>query len=603
MREAQRRISRYSQRADQFDKAAVRKHAAHVAAWIAYGPKGWLPDINELQLLKKFIDRMRGGLLPSRLMEVLPETLAALQRAVATWQASEIWKQAEQELQKSLLKFRCCRRPADDAASGAAVAQDVVAVSDVECTHSGGFQLDGGEVIQVDSGDEADQSSAQASSQHLQLVSKMNEWGFLDSAQRLERLRQAEEAARRLSQAQLAEVVNTAAAALAAPRRNLTRKDQVRQQHLWQKRVRQLLLDALHLWRVKQYDCTAIAHVLDFVQGKIEKFEDNVGDIEGAAAGAIWSSIKQAVNDMLHSAEENAQSAERAFPAAKAVGPRNRLERQSGIQGISWLRFGWSVSWRDGKLKRIFFSVSKFVKQGLSEEAAVTAALEEAKTFREELVHQGKLQPSKPSKSFSSSVRGVWFSNWHQKWRVLFPDPAGKGQRISGGYFGTKEQAEAKAREMARQFGVPAETEVVPARKLSDLPYFEPLGAQKGVRWNLGEQCWHATFLCRTSKKTKNMRFRPKDLSQHEVAKMWKQAVAWMQCPLNHYPSEGDCADYLCKESDEALKLFPSGQSFKRIWFSSLDWLGEPPTVQLSYELFFNGALAAVQLLLCPVAQ
>ena len=196
MREAQRRISRYSQRADQFDKAAVRKHAAHVAAWIAYGPKGWLPDINELQLLKKFIDRMRGGLLPSRLMEVLPETLAALQRAVATWQASEIWKQAEQELQKSLLKFRCCRRPADDAASGAAVAQDVVAVSDVECTHSGGFQLDGGEVIQVDSGDEADQSSAQASSQHLQLVSKMNEWGFLDSAQRLERLRQAEEAAR-----------------------------------------------------------------------------------------------------------------------------------------------------------------------------------------------------------------------------------------------------------------------------------------------------------------------------------------------------------------------------------------------------------------------
>ena len=296
-----------------------------------------------------------------------------------------------------------------------------------------------------------------------------------------------------------------------------------------QKRVRQLLLDALHLWRVKQYDCTAIAHVLDFVQGKIEKFEDNVGDIEGAAAGAIWSSIKQAVNDMLHSAEENAQSAERAFPAAKAVGPRNRLERQSGIQGISWLRFGWSVSWRDGKLKRIFFSVSKFVKQGLSEEAAVTAALEEAKTFREELVHQGKLQPSKPSKSFSSSVRGVWFSNWHQKWRVLFPDPAGKGQRISGGYFGTKEQAEAKAREMARQFGVPAETEVVPARKLSDLPYFEPLGAQKGVRWNLGEQCWHATFLCRTSKKTKNMRFRPKDLSQHEVAKMWKQAVAWRQ--------------------------------------------------------------------------
>ena len=254
-----------------------------------------------------------------------------------------------------------------------------------------------------------------------------------------------------------------------------------------------------------------------------------MGEIEGAAAGAIWSSIKQAVNDMLQSAEENAQSAERAFPAAKAVGPRNRLERQSGIQGISWQRFGWNVSWQDGKLKRIFFSVTKLVKQGLSEEAAVTAALEEAKTFREELVHQGKLQPSKPSKSIGSLVRGVFFSKWHQKWRVRFPDPAGMKKGISSGYFATKEQAEEKAREMARQFGVPAETEVVPARKLSDMPYFEPLGAQKGVRWNLGEQCWHAKFYCRTSKKTKNMRFRPKDLSKHEVAKMWKQAVAWRQ--------------------------------------------------------------------------
>ena len=61
---------RYSRKVDSFDKRAVRKHAAHVAAWIAYGPKGQEPGLEELQLLRRFLTSLGAGLLPSRLKEV-----------------------------------------------------------------------------------------------------------------------------------------------------------------------------------------------------------------------------------------------------------------------------------------------------------------------------------------------------------------------------------------------------------------------------------------------------------------------------------------------------------------------------------------------------
>ena len=402
----------------------------------------------------------------------------------------------------------------------------------------------------------------------------------MDDAQRVERLQQAEAAARRrrknVSQEELAEVLNTAAAALAAPRRRATWREVDSEgseeaktatqpqgpKFDLQRRVRALLLDALNLWRTKQYNCSAIAHVLDFVQVKISKFEDNVGEIGGAAAGAVWVSIQQAIDDMLngeemqtgdfalpaamaadtltrrlgrqrsmHCAEENESSAE-CFPAAKtraARGPSTRLERQSGIQGISWNTStpGWRVSWQeDGRPRRLQFSISKFLKQGLSEELADQSALQEAKDCREELVRQGKLQPPKPRLEKSSLVRGVSFSRTQQKWRVDFEDPAER-KRVFGGSFATQNEAEARAREMARKSGVPAEVEVVPARKLSEMPHFEPLGPQKGIWWRLGEQCWHATL--RVCGKTKNMRFRPTNSSEGEVAKAWKTAVAWRQ--------------------------------------------------------------------------
>ena len=72
------------------------------------------------------------------------------------------------------------------------------------------------------------------------------------------------------------------------------------------------------------------------------------------------------------------------------------LERPSGVQAISWNR-AWQLSWKEaGKTYKVSFPISKHIKQGLSEDEAVAAALAEAKAHRAELVRQGKLKPPKP---------------------------------------------------------------------------------------------------------------------------------------------------------------------------------------------------------------
>ena len=205
------------------------------------------------------------------------------------------------------------------------------------------------------------------------------------------------------------------------------------------------------------------------------------------------------------------------------------LERQSGVQGISWNKemAAWRVQWYDGSKRRARnFPVSKHMKEGLCEDEAVAAALEEAKAHREELVHQGKLKPPKPvtANATGSAVRGVYFHKHCQKWMVLnLRDPVTQ-KKVNGGRFKTLAEAEAKARELAEKLGL--REQVVPVERLSELPHFEPLGPEKGVRWSSGEKAWRAE--CRLGKKHRTgMRFRPKDLSEKEVEKAWKQAVAW----------------------------------------------------------------------------
>ena len=204
------------------------------------------------------------------------------------------------------------------------------------------------------------------------------------------------------------------------------------------------------------------------------------------------------------------------------------LDRQSGIQGICWHRAKacWRVQWSaPGKPnQQRHFPLSKHMKLGLSEGDALEAALEEAKAFREELVRLGKLKPPKPitEKASGSMVRGVKYKRKRGCYQVEITDPSTR-KLVYGGNFKVKEEAEARARELAKELGL--QEEVVPVKPLSEIPHFEPFGPEQGIRWSLGEQAWRAT--CKIASKQRNMRLRPKDFSPKEVEKAWKQAVAW----------------------------------------------------------------------------
>ena len=129
-----------------------------------------------------------------------------------------------------------------------------------------------------------------------------------------------------------------------------------------QRRLRSLLLHALSLWRMNQFDCQAIEHVLDCLQQKINKFENKVGDIQSAAAGKAWLKIKQMVDELLLQAKAppnlHVQGATKA-QAEAARKFRTRQERQSGIQNICWQgqKMGWQcqIGFRRGAVRKLAY--------------------------------------------------------------------------------------------------------------------------------------------------------------------------------------------------------------------------------------------------------
>ncbi|OLQ07728.1 hypothetical protein AK812_SmicGene8837 [Symbiodinium microadriaticum] len=463
------------------------RHAAPVASWIAYGPKGRHPTVKEFQLLKKFMDKIDGMMLPSRLSDVLSDMQTVLR--VLPRPANDAWVKAKHQLEKSLRKLRHRCKEAKTATLVVAPDDDI---GDAELK---AVPEEAQQVGEAD--DSATECTSALSNQHLTLFRKMNEWNFLDDAQKLECLQQAEVATRRprrsLSQSELADIVNMAAACLAAPRRKATPQDADAEcpseatlaMESWgpkldlQPRVRSLLLRALHVWRINQFDCHAIEHVLDVVHGKISKFEEQAGEVRSAAAGKAWLKIKQAVELMLRAGAPSSSTlqgedfaAEAQVQAAQHLKPHRvkpRLERQSGIQNINWSvgRRCWACQYfsnkKGMKCKNTirYFPIAKFLEEGLGDEAAVDAALQEAKAYREELVRQGKLKPPKPKVYPDSMVRGVYFSHCQQKWKVQLYHPI-RRKVMHGGYFSSREKAEARARELASEFGVQPDIKVLP---------------------------------------------------------------------------------------------------------------------------------------------
>ena len=203
------------------------------------------------------------------------------------------------------------------------------------------------------------------------------------------------------------------------------------------------------------FDCHSIEEALAFIQQKIEKFEENVGEIRVAAAGKAWLSIKKAVDAVLQRGASDASQK----PANAST--RRPNERHSGIVGIFWNDGNrrWGIGWYDiktGKKRNIYFTIKKFLQQGYDKESAIEAALQEAKARHKQLAVDGELPLPKRIATKVSAVRGVHFHKQRRKWVVRLLHPVTK-KGIHFGTFELQEEAEAKARKITKTFGLPAE--------------------------------------------------------------------------------------------------------------------------------------------------
>ena len=330
-------VRRYVKAADSFGKAAARQHAAHVAAWLAYGPPGYTPSTEELQLLTTLLNKFGNGLLPSRLQKVLPAAQAAMKQFAAAasldGEGGQAWEQAFNALKKRLRKFQCCRKneqwPSD---------------------HDEGVRNASQEALQAMPSRPATQATLAAPSpQHAglqQLFRKVNEWTNMEGTDRAECLRHAEvvAAARKaITPAKLTEVLCQVAAALSPPRKStIVQADPAEQDAQeaqlgagaeelapsrdLQHRARKLLLKALTAWRSHGFDCDAIRHILEHVQRQIRDFEQRAGQLHLAASAKVWLAIQKAIQRLLTQASQKSEES-----LGATVQRRRMVQRQSNF--------------------------------------------------------------------------------------------------------------------------------------------------------------------------------------------------------------------------------------------------------------------------------
>ena len=216
---------------------------------------------------------------------------------------------------------------------------------------------------------------------------------------------------------------------------------------------------------------------------------------------------------------------------------RHNVAKQSGVPGVNWNGSMWAWEVRCPKLDargKIIgtggraFSVSSFMKQGLTEDEADAAALEAAKAFRAELVRQGLLkEPKAKDPQFTSDVVGVTWNKALKKWRVELAPKQAKGKegpkKIHGGLFTDKAAAEAKALELAEAHGLQSSVRAV--GRFEELHQVQPKVPYPGVKWELAEQQWHAQIYVVGS--NRHFRVKPKDFSEAELERSFQEAVAW----------------------------------------------------------------------------
>jgi len=170
--------------------------------------------------------------------------------------------------------------------------------------------------------------------------------------------------------------------------------------------------------------------------------------------------------------------------------------------------------------------VKKFMVQGRSEAEADAAALEAARAFHAELVKKGVLrEPRLKDPEFTSEVLGVSWAKRQKKWKVLLHP--NKRKFIYGGSFTEKAVAEAKALELREKHSMQLQVKPVAtlANRHAGLPVFHPKVPYPGVTWDLRSQTWRAR--CYVDGARREFKVRPKDHSEAELERSFKEAVAW----------------------------------------------------------------------------
>ena len=216
---------------------------------------------------------------------------------------------------------------------------------------------------------------------------------------------------------------------------------------------------------------------------------------------------------------------------------RHNVAKQSGVPGVQWKSnmWAWEVNYpkldAKGKIKgktgRVF-SISSFMKQGLTEDEADAAALEAAKAFRADLIRQGLVkEPKAKDPQFTSDVVGVRWHKATKKWQVELVPKRTKGKegpkKIHGGYFTEMAAAEAKALELAEAHGLQRSVRAV--GRFEELCEVQPKVPYPGVKWELAEQQWRARIRIRGAERV--FRVKPKDFSEAELERSFQETVAW----------------------------------------------------------------------------
>ena len=344
-RQRQHVVQKYLTALRGFDRAAAQQHAAHVAGWLAYGPKEYSPKESELRLLSKFLDRLGKGVLPCRLQGALPEVLVKLQSVRGGEGADQAWAQAADALRKKLKKFHCCRREPEDGPRPVAPIQEAPKERAVRDADRKNIE---GELEPAARGVQATEAPPHPESCGLQrLFRKKAEWANMQQSERAECLLRAEAVGfshEGIEQGKLTKILYQVAAALAPPRR-ATLASELRDggaEHDLQeagldssdssgglqRRARKLLLKVLRAWRANRFDCAAIRHILEHVERQIRCFEEKASELRCAASATAWLAIQREVGRLLEGADVlDGLPARRHLPSALAFGVRKTALR------------------------------------------------------------------------------------------------------------------------------------------------------------------------------------------------------------------------------------------------------------------------------------